>query len=217
MGWGCPAVLNVEINNQRFDNVYKDYEEFQKIYQECIHRMESQRVLFPKNIRNKLFFKELDFYLGFVNYSFDSYGHLLEFFLDEDNYVQSPIDAFQIMLTVAYLSHMIPDLKFKLGLGDIAAMWLDLEFENGKVVKVKRTTRKQDGMELQDIIDEAQGEAFVCSREELVDFFNKGISNFLIKNSKELTAFENSKELNHLIETFTTLFKKNESKKIRKN
>jgi len=213
MGWGCPAVLNVEINNQRFDNVYENYEEFQKIYKQCILQIESQRVFFPKNIRNKLFFKELDFYLGFVNYSFDSYSHLLEFFLDEDNYIYSPIDAFQIMLTVAYLSHMIPDLKFKLGLGDIAAMWLDLEFENGKVVKVKRSIRKQEGMVLQDIIDEARGNAFVCSKEELVDFFNKGTSNFLIKNPKKMTEFEISDELNSLIKSFTNQFKNDEVKK----
>ena len=102
---------------------------------------------------------------------------------------------------------MIPDLKFQLGLGDIAAMWLDMEFEKGKVVKVKRTFRKQSGMSLQDIIDEAQGEAFVCSREELTDFFNKGISNFEIKNPRNLTAFESSNHLNSMIKSFTNQIK----------
>jgi hypothetical protein len=217
MGWGSPALINVNINNQNFSEVYEKYFLFHEFCQKSIGYLELHKLVFPDKIRKKIFFDEVGYYARFASNSFDSYEHVLEYLLNENDYLHSPIDALKLMVTVSYFSYLMPETKYYLGIGDNAVMWLDMEFEKGKAVKIQRHFDEELNMSKEEIIDEARGQAFVCSQEEIEDFFKNGVFEFLFldkKKNNEKTQKSNLDKINLLSVDFLNEFTKDIKNKL---
>ena len=173
MGYGITPVINVQIDNDNLNSLIERDSSFGNAFDKMLENLRAKQLTIPKIKSNPIFFEKLQFYNQFAKIILN-FSNTKEYILDEDYYVSSPAEVFEILIAIRTLSLKIPDAVFKLGIGDIAVFWADFTLKNGELINIKFTRKTNEG-DIQDINDPSllsAEDAFVCSKEEMMDFFN---------------------------------------------
>lgn len=121
---------------------------------------------------NPIFFEVLDFFnrLSRVKLNFSSLDKVL---LNEDYTPSHPAEILEILVALFAFSQTMPETTITVGIGDIAVFWAEFVFKNGVLVNQKALDDKgsYDFEEILDPENLKEENAFVCSREEVKDFF----------------------------------------------
>lgn len=167
MGWGCAAGVSVKINDQYLNDMLLKDEAISQIFEESLDFLRKNEVIIPKDIGEPLFFKTLAYYAQFTGYQL-TYNTIREYIVDEYCLISSPFEAFEFMVSIAYLSTKFPDSEVLAGIGDAGIFWLDLKFKNGSLLETE-TMLEYHINDIEDV------DAFICTRKEIEDFFSTSI------------------------------------------
>lgn len=189
MGYGCTAAVSVKINDQYLNDMLLKDEAISQIFEESLDFLRKNEVIIPKDIGEPLFFKTLAYYAQFTGYQL-TYNTIREYLVDEYCLISSPFEAFEFMVSIAYLSTKFPDSEVLAGIGDAGIFWLDLKFKNGSLLETE-TMLEYHINDIEDV------DAFICTRKEIEDFFSKPIVKRLKKRELTSNLLEDIKRLNN--------------------
>jgi len=174
MGWGINAGFSADIDGIDIKEMCKN-DDFFSTLENCINYLNNNCLEMPKNIRKPLFLKELQYYSSFTNNNILDYYNTLDLIFDEDEFISHPSEALQITVLMSCLSTYLPESKIVIWLGDSDYCAIDIDFMNGVMTRFNRELYIETGMTEKEAIEEATGTAFVCTKEEIEDFFSCSI------------------------------------------
>jgi Leucine-rich repeat (LRR) protein len=177
MSWGSSAYINVYIGEESFKTWYEGNIERQHLYRNNLAYLRDYRLKIPKKIRYSTFFDELNYYLNFEAQPFRY--EISEIYPEFPNLqIESPLEAFELIVCMAYMSCKLPLETVTVKLGDASCFLLNYKLLNGKLIEIWRD-RWDYNLKKQVLIEDespSYDDAFRCSEAEIRDFFKSPIT-----------------------------------------
>jgi Leucine-rich repeat (LRR) protein len=193
MSWGSSACINVYIGEESFKTWYEGNTERQQLYREILAYLRDYHVKIPQKIQSPDFFDALNYYLSFdpqpLSYDISDIYPGLEYLE-----IQNPVEAFEFIVSMAYLSCKLPSEVITIEMGDASYFVLNYKLLNGKLIEIRRDHWDHDLDKLVPIEDDSPSleDFFHCTEAEMRAFFKVPITKRLKRNVKDdyLSVFD---------------------------
>jgi hypothetical protein len=174
MGYSIEPLFELKLDDVDFLETLNQDEIFEKEIGEIFQKLKSKKLNIPKIKSNPVFFSSLEFYCNNNNLKFLEFDAIEGYFTDEDSSIPNCIEVLEILIFLIELSKKNPSSNITFGIGDMDYFWVDLTILNGKLIDYKTYGTDKNGNEIENpnVNDLQEFDGFICSKEEIVEFFN---------------------------------------------
>lgn len=189
MEWSSEIANSVKLNNKKLSHLLESDKNINNIFEDSLSFLKKHEVIFPDRINTPIFFNHLCLFyltnsLGFsASTKKYSYGYVRNQILEKDCYILNPWELFEFLISISYLSTKFYDSIIDLGIGNANSFWMKIKFKNGIVIDSDGRDSKKNKLNHNKLYNEF--DSFICSEDEINDFFSKSILSRLKRSSEK--------------------------------